>query len=699
MKSQLVLTLSTFLITAFAYSQEENKENKEKSLEEIVVTVNPKTFVTKNGNIKLDVANSIFNAVPNTLDLLSKLPKIQISPNRESLSVIGKGSPLVYIDNQKVEINDLNTLNVADIKSVEIINNPSSKYEADGRAVILITRKLTKKEGFKVDIVETASFKKYFNNYFGVNSSIKNKKTEYKANFNYNQLKMWESNGNDFMIPDKEIISNYLTKAVTKRPQFVYGGGVFYKINEDDYFSFNFNARTHKDKFDITTTTYNKDLDSEDNIKTANENDENRRFHNAFVNYNHKIKSIDGVVFTGLQYSNFNQKTKSIIADNYNDSGFEVVQNRNQEFTIEVISGRADFEKTFKNQMKLELGTLYLQANADTDFFAENINPQSTTVSKYTYKEKNSSGYSQLSGSIKKLTYTVGLRVENTVVKGRYGAGDGLPIDKEYTNFFPKAKFEIPIDSTKTVTFNYAKSISRPNFSTTSQISSYINPYLVFSNNINLDPTITDEAMVNFQYRDKSLSISYNKKTNPVYYSATYDETQNLLTFKPANFEKASGFNVEFSLPFSYKSWTTTNVLSVSWNKIEDQSAVLQDSKPYLYYYSNHSFKLPKDIELAVTGWGLTRQREGVFQNKAVFTTDLALSKTFFKHFDCTLSYNDIFKKLKYYDSYTANSISTKGKYFTDAHMISVSVKYFFGKIKNSEFQERNIDENTNRIR
>jgi outer membrane beta-barrel protein len=676
-----------------------NAQDNSKTLEEVVVKTNLKTITNKNGTIKVDVANSVLNGIPNILDLLSKLPKLQVSPNKESIAIIGKGNPLIYIDNQKVEMNDLNSLAVEDIKTIEIINNPSSKYEANGRAVILITRKLSKKEGFKVAVSENASFKKYFNNYFGVNSSIKKNKLEYKANFNYNQLKMWESNGNDFTIPGKSIISNYLTNAVSKRPQFIYGGGVFYKINEEDYFSFNFNGRTHKDKFDITTTTYNKDLNTENNIKTANENDENRNFYNAFINYNHKIKSIDGIVFTGFQYSNFNQKTKSLISDNYNDSGFEVSQHRSQEFTIEVISGRTDFEKTFKNQMKLELGALFLQANADTDFLAENLNSQNTTMSKYNYKEKNNSGYSQLSGNIKKMNYTVGLRAENTIAKGKYKNENGLLIDKNYTNFFPKVQLEIPIDSTKTVTFNYAKSISRPNFSTTSQISSYINPYLVFSNNINLDPTITDEVMINFQYKDKSINVSYNKKINPVYYAASYDETQNLLTFKPTNFDKATGFNVEFTLPFSYKSWTTTNVLNVSLNKIEDHSAVLLDSKPYLYYYSNHSFKLPKGIELAVTGWGLTKQQEGVFQNKAVFTTDLAVSKTFFKYFDCTFSYNDIFKKLKYYDSFTFNSISAKGKYFTDVHMISLSVKYAFGKIKNSEFQEKNIDENTNRIK
>ncbi|ESU27153.1 TonB-dependent outer membrane receptorprecursor [Flavobacterium limnosediminis JC2902] len=694
MRKQTIIILALFFTFHFG-----NAQDSSKNLEEVVVKTNLRTFSNKNGTIKIDVANSVLNGVSNTLDLLAKLPKIQISPNKENITVAGKGSPLIYIDNQRVEINDLNSLSVEDIKTIEIIDNPSSKYEANGRVVVLITLKLSKKEGFKIVVTENASFKKYFNNYFGVNSTIKKNRFEYKVNFNYNQLTLWESNGNDFTIHNEGITSNYLTEAVTKRPQFIFGSGVFYKINEDDYLSFNFNGNTHKDQFDINTITYNADLNAENSIETSNENKEKRQFYNAFINYNHKIKSIEGIVFTGFQYSNFDKKMESFISNNYNDTEFEISQNRDQKFSITVFSGRLDFVKTFRNQMKLELGALSSQANSNSDFFAENFNPPSTTTSRYNYKEKNNAGYSQLSGAIKKMSYSIGLRGENTVIKGKYENENELSIDKDYINFFPKLQLEIPIDSTKTITFNYAKSILRPNFSSTNQISTYINPYLVFTNNINLNPTIIDEVAVSFQHNEKSVRLSYNKKKNPVYYGISYDETQNLLTFKPTNFEKETGFNLEFTLPFHYKSWSTTNVLSATINKIEDPSAAMMTSKPYLYYYSNHSFKLPKAIELAVTGWGLTEQKEGVFERNALFTIDLAVSKTFLKHFDCTLSYNDIFKKLKYYENFTMNSITANGKYFTDVHMLSLSIKYFFGKIKNSEFQEKSIDENLNRIK
>ncbi len=694
----------TFLLALFAgqfaLAQEQPKEQeKPKELEEVVVEKETKTFTNKNGNIKVDVANSIYNAVPNTLDLLAKLPKIQISPDKESISIVGKGSPLLYIDNQKVDINDLNSLAVDDIKTIEIINNPSSKYEAEGRAVILITRKFSKKEGYKVVVSETASFKKYFNNYSGINGNVKSGTLEFKANFNYNQLKVWESNGNDFTMPDFGIQSDYLVTAVTKRPQFIYGGGIFCKINEDDYLSVNFNRRSQDDIFDIVTHTFNQDQNEINEINTLNVNDENRNFTNSFLNYNHKIKSLDVILFSGFQFSSFNQKMESVISNNYNDTGFELSQYRNQKFGIDVFSGRIDLEKEFKNEMKLELGGLFLQADADTDFEVQNTNPPSIANSIYHYKEQNVAAYSQLSGSYKKVNYTVGLRAENTIVKGKYATESTLSISKNYLNFFPKAQLEVVIDSSNTISVNYAKSISRPNFSSTSQVSTYINPYFEWANNINLDPMLTDEISLTYQRKEISLRLIVSKSTNPVYYGASYNDSQNLLTFTTTNFEKQFDAAVELTVPFKYKFWSNTNVINVGQTKIEDQMAVVNASKPSLYVYSNHVFSLPKKIELSITGWGYTPQKLGVFQRSGLITMEAAISKTFFKQLDCTVSVNDIFRKMNFKDDFTINNVSAKGKYYTDSHLVAFSIKYSFGKIKKSEFVEKNIDENSGRIK
>ena len=700
MKNVLKVMFSLILPSLALAQNEIQQDTISKKIEEIVIKNDKKIITNKNGNLKIDVANSILKSVPNAIDLLSKLPNVIIGANKETISVVGKGNPLLYIDNQKVTLNDLNTLSVDEIKCIEIINNPSAKYEAEGRVVILITRKLSKKEGFKIDFTETTSIKKRFNNYLGMNASIKKKKLEIKGNFNYNQLNIWERHDIKYEIPEANIISNYDVEAYTKRPQFIFGSGLFYKINEDDYFSISGNARIQKDVFGINTKTFNKQNNIENIILTRSNNDNNRVYLNSFANYSKKIKSINTQWFSGFQFSNFNQETVTLVKNSNNDSPFELVQNRNQKFNVSVISGRTDLEKTFKNEMKLEVGGLFLSADAKTDLDVLSFNTMASTLSKYNFKEQNISGYAQVSGKVKKLQYSAGLRIENTNIIGKY-TNESLPlIKKEYTNFFPKAQLDIPIDSSKTITLNYSKSITRPNYSATNQGATYINPYFIYGSNINLNPTIKDEVATNFQYKDKSIRLSYYKNSNPVYGDFLYDNSQNILTFSQKNFDKETGFEIDFTIPFTYKFWTVNNSLSFILNKIEDQLAIQNQSKPYLYYYTNHLFKLPKAYTVSTTIWGITTQYEGVYERRQPeFIMDLAISKTFFKKWDCTFGFNDIFKNFVYKENFTINNISSKSNYLADTHEISFGIRYSFGKIKKSEFNEKNINEDENRIR
>ncbi|EKT4508565.1 TonB-dependent receptor family protein [Flavobacterium psychrophilum] len=694
--NKALIILFGLMISNLALAQNEVKQDTiSKKLEEVIIKTEKKLFTNKNGNLKVDVANSILKSVPNTIDLVSKLPNVIIDANKETINIIGKGNPLLYIDNQKVSINDLNALSVDEIKSIEIINNPSAKYEAEGRVVILIARKLSKKEGFKIDLTETASVKKRFNNYVGVNASIKKKKLEIKANFNYNQLTIWEGHDIKYEIPEENIISNYDVEAYTKRPQFIFGSGLFYKINDDDYFSISGNARAQKDIFGINTKTFNKQNTIENNILTQSSNDNNRVYINSFANYAKKIKSINTQFFSGFQFSNFNQKMVTLVENSYNNISFEQAQNRNQQFNVSVISGRTDLEKTFKNEIKLEIGGLFLSANAKTNSDISNLINLTLATSKYNFKEQNISGYSQVSGKIKKVQYSAGFRIENTNIIGKY-TNEILPlIKKEYTNFFPKVQLDIPLDSSKTITLNYAKSITRPNYSATNQGSTYINPYFIYGSNINLDPTINDEIAANFQYNDKSIRLRYYKNSNPVYGDFKYDNFQNILTFSEKNFDKEMGLEIDFTIPFTYKFWTVNNSLSFILNKIEDKLALQKESKPYMYYYSNHVFKLPKEYTISTTVWGLTTQHEGVFERKQPnFLIDLAISKKFLKQWDCTLSFNDIFKNFVYKENFTVNKVSSKSHYLSDTHEISLAIRYSFGKIKDSEFKEKSINEN-----
>lgn len=695
---KLFLILLFFLFSLIGNAQSETQKDSISKLNEVVISQNKKTFTNTNGNIKVDVASSIYNSIPNTIDLLAKLPTVQISSDKENITVVGKGNPLIYIDNQKVGINDLNAMAVADIKTIEIIQNPSAKYEAEGRCVILITRKFSKKDNFRTEISEVASFKKNYNSYLGFNSSFKKNKLEWKANFNYNQLNPWESHSIDYQIQNADIASKYDVTAQTKRKQFVFGGGLFYKINEDDYFSFNMNSKLQNDTFPINTITDNKNKAVENHVLTSTDNDSKKNFVNTFLSYQKKIKSIDTQIFSGLQYSNFDQGLWTEVKNNFNDTKFEMTQIRDQKFKINYFSGRIDIEKKFKNEMKFEAGGLYSSANSKSDIDVFYNATNQNELSFYDFKEENLSAYTQLSGKIKKNDFSIGLRVENSNVNGKFRT-DALPlIDKNYTNVFPKAQFTFPIDSLKSILVSYAKSITRPNYSSLSQGSTYINPYFLYARNINLNPTIMDEISTTFQYHDKSVKLSFYKAKDPVYNSFLFDNEQNIMTFKDINFDKSTGLSLDFTAPFTYKFWTTTNSLVFILERIQDNAAEAIASKPYLYYYSNNDFKFQKGYSLNLNFWGLTKQSTGIFETNVRFIVNAAVSKIFFKKWNCTLSCNNIFRNNIETEKFTINNVNSKARYLVDNHEVSVSVRYSFGNAKETGFKEKNNDENQKRV-
>ncbi|MCD8165294.1 MAG: hypothetical protein LUE93_03715 [Bacteroides sp.] len=171
--------------------------------------------MNKDGNIKVNVDNPFFSSLADPVNLLEKIPGIQVSADQNSISVIGKGSPLIYMGNRRMSVDDLKSLSVDDIESIEVIYNPSSRYEADRRTVIQITRKVKDNQGYKVVLSERVAVKQYFNNNLGANISLLRNKFEWRANVEYNQLKIWEKNGFDFQIREKSIQSDYSTEAVT----------------------------------------------------------------------------------------------------------------------------------------------------------------------------------------------------------------------------------------------------------------------------------------------------------------------------------------------------------------------------------------------------------------------------------------------------------------------------------------------------
>ncbi len=667
-------------------------------LDEVTINSTKNTFSFKEGNLSVNVENSILESLPSTTALFSKLPGIQISPNQESLSIIGRGTPLLYMDNQRIDFDQLKSIAVGDIKSVEIIDNPPAKYEAEGRTVILITRKRNKKEGYKIDLSETASFKRRFSNYLELRSSFKQKKLELQTNISYNQIGFWENSGSRLEVPEQNIISDYNAKAIGPRPQFIFGGGFFYELNKSDYFSGRINYRTQRDRFPILTNTFLQIDQTEDFIISESLNNAPRSFLTSNINYNKKLDAKRNLFF-GVQYSDYSRDLESSIFNNVNQNGFELSQNRDQTYDIAVLASRIDFENEINKQIKVEVGgsVSLSKAKAFSDF--EFVETDQRLVTVYDYKEDTYASYAQLSGKVNKIGYNAGLRVETNVVKGGFRNEEDLLVDRTQTQLFPKARVNIPIDSIKSLNFAYNKTINRPGYLNASSISTFINPLVEFTRNVNLRPTITQELSTNFVTKKSNLSFRYFHTEYPIFFSSVYNAEESRIISSPQNFEQETGYSIQFQNTQRYKTITSTNIISLNYSKIKDPLAIQQKTRPYLYYYSNTELKIKPKTTLGVNFWGLSKRYQGIFERNALVVVGASFTTTIYQKLQLSINANDIFRKMNFEDRYTANQILAKDTFFVNAQELSFSLQYSFGKTKKSSFKNKDVDDNLNRIR
>ena len=287
--------------------------------------------------------------------------------------------------------------------------------------------------------------------------------------------------------------------------------------------------------------------------------------------------------------------------------------------------------------------------------------------------------------------------MENTLVAGEGDATMGMNL--KYTNFFPRASLDIPLAEHQSLNLGYAKSISRPNYSTASQITTYINPFFEWSRNINIKPEIKDEWSATAQINDKSLALSYYSTKNPVYGEVTYNEESGILRMAPRNYERERGLSMTLTVPLNYKIWSSTNIISGIWGKVQDPAATINKSVPYIYAYTNHQLQLPMGYIFTVNGWALTKRNEGVFAHNAAYALDFGLTKTYFKQLTCSATYNSLLSTRESTENFSVNGVASKGIYYSDVREFSISLRFSFGRIKDSNYKNKEVSEDPNRIR
>lgn len=666
-----------------------------KLLEEITVSALRESVRYEDGNIQINMVNSIFAQQPSTLDALTMLPGIITDPVSRAISLIGGGSPLLYIGNRNITLDELMAIPVTSIKTVEIIYNPSAKYEANGRSVLLITLLQNLDDGIRVELTENAVQRRRLNNYLGYNMSVRKGQFELRNNFNYNLLQLWEGGNSQINIPSKGIRTSNDYLSLGLRPQFVGGVGLHYQLSERDYLSINGNFRTQNTTADLTSSSITAINSIIDSVDVASEDNADRDFYTANINYNTHIRST--TIFSGLQWSQYHRGLRNTIWTDRLATGRVPTQFRDQDFDINVLAGRVDIEQPLAEDTRLEVGTNIYRGDALAYQHIEDL-AQSTPLQRdYEYKEHNYAFYGQVSGRLYDVNYTLGVRTESTDFYGKFADEVSPLIDRQQTNVFPRANLSFRIDSLSSVNINFSSSISRPDYLNASSITTYITPYIEYERNINLVPSPARYLSVNYQYGQQSFNITAYTRDNLVQQSAYFDEESERIITGPENFDLERGINLRINNRYNYKRWSVNTSARFVINQLQDQRGEAVAVTPFLYLYANNRFALPKRLAISINAYHITARNSGIYFRNSRFVLGASLTKTWGP---VTLSLNatDILRKMNFEETYTVNGIENSTVYLGDVKSFAASIRYTFGRTFRSNYQNDAVDENLNRL-
>lgn len=587
------------------------------SLTEAVVTGQKKLIEKKVDRIIFNPELAEGAKGGNALDALKLAPRIKVEEATDAISIIGKGSVSVMINDRLMQMsseqlsNYLKTIRTEDIDKIEVITNPPSKYDATGNSgIINIVLKNAKQESFNGSISSSYNQQKYPG--FNLNGNINYRKGKWTLTSSiYSGVGNWYNESeNSTIYPDQK----WLTNGKNKNKNQYYGGriGIDYQLNDLFITGFNFDysdgdgmnkGNSITSIFDLTNNTLNRYM-------TTNRDGTTWDWGYLGLNY-HIIKKFkqEGKKLTfDFDYSNNINDNNSKNISNEFDSDWNPIDNKydNNYSLSESSSDRFNVSLDMEhpvNSWKMNYGTRlrwakdkadnhrYSKSNPTEDF-QEDVNFSNN----YQYNENVYALYYSVERELnEKWTAKVGLRYEHAQSKSIMDDPQ-YNYKKEYEGLYPTAYLMYQSSENHSFTLNYSRRVDRPfiwylNPRTTKQ-----NEYSYYEGNPNLTPSNSNNFELEHAYKDLFVSSIYYRNATDLFEQVViYDPETKISLSKPFNIGKtySIGFSENINVK-PYKWWKINASADVFYRKTTSKIAEMN----YTLDGMNGEFRITNNLDL-----------------------------------------------------------------------------------------------------
>ncbi|WP_411894545.1 TonB-dependent receptor domain-containing protein [Winogradskyella sp. A2] len=691
-------------------------------LTEVTIVAERPMIEVKADKTVFNVANTV-NAIGDSgFELLRKAPGIIID-NSDNIIVEGKAGVLVYIDDRpsilrgQDLINYLKTIQASDIDSIEIITQPSSRYEAEGNAGIINIRfKRDKSLGTNGSVASSLTIGDFARTSNSISFNNRNKKTSLYGTYSNNYgrstsfINLYRTqNGTIFDARTESVFDNRSNNLRL---------GFDYYVNSKSTFGIivtgNFN---NSDSESDSRTPIIPDGNSSPTEVLVAGSDSKNITSNLYTNLNYRFKDTLGhTINIDLDYGKYNSDRTNLQPNTYFNGDETEVLSENIVFfdtpiDISIVSAQLDYTQ---NLLKgtLSLGGRYSKVKTDNSFDAfdrtnGNNNLDESQSNDFIYDEQISALYFNFSKKVDKFNFQMGLRMENTISDGQLTSLDenqNNRVERNYTNWFPSGGITYQMNRKNSFALIYSKRIQRPNYQSLNPFQYRIDELSFRQGNPFLQPQYTDNVKLSHTYNYRlttSLSYSFISDFFAQVTEAVGDDQNFIIQRNVAN-QKI--INLGVSYPTKFNDWWNIYLSINAYRSIYEATNpdFLALSQNTLSLYAQNTFKLPKGITAEISGWYSSPSVwGGTYQTKSLGSLNLAFQKRFFDNkLTARLGFNDILFTSPWQGTTQFGDLRIDGNGGNDSRQVRFNLTYNFGRdeIKKARKRETGIEDEKSRI-
>ncbi len=699
-----------------------------RSLKEVNVT-GKRPFIEQKAD-KM-VVNSIVAAGGTALEVLQQSPGIQVDKD-DNISMRGKNGVIIMIDGKPTNMSPqdvallLKNMPSSNIDQIELIANPSAKYDAAGNAGI-INIKLKKNSNFGTNGSVNATYGQGAlpRGNGGLNLNHRNEKINVYGSYNYNYNRQFENLDidRDNMEASGRIVfdqNSYLDK---KSQYHGAKAGIDWFLNKNHTVGVMVNVAGNRWNGSGNSQTWIGNgirVDSSLRTITANSQNMNRQSYN--LNYKGRLDTTGRELNIDLDYSRNAEDQFSDLYSGYMDAVGKIhfrgdTTRSLQPSIINIKTAKIDYTHPLRNNAKFEAGVKVSFVDSDNNSRFDSLRHGNweydyNRSNYFIYKENVNAAYLNFSKQFKKFGVQAGLRAEQTNVEGNSVTLKQVN-DTSYLNFFPSIFLSYAAGKDHQWGLSFSRRLQRPSYDDLNPFEFYLDRYTKAGGNPNLRPQYSSNFDLTHTFKSfltTAIGYSHTKDMLSRILEAGVDpETGDttIVVYKYMNVAKKDNVNLNISAPVPItKWWNSFTTFSVFYNAFETtvNNELIKRSSGGFFGNTQHTFTLGKGYTAEASFWYNSRQisQEGLFKMNPMYAFNVGFQKTVLKKKGTIrLNVNDVFQTQRFGGTYSVTNRTVKLANTWDSRQVRVSFTYRFGNsnVKEARNRKTGLEDEQSRVK